>query len=475
MSTVRAKSVETSPLKKTLKKKVLTKETVVPVEKVKKSETKSCARPEVLKKEVMVKTEEVEEKKVVEKSAKKINVKSTLADICGLNLSVAKVKNIISNLCINKETFMSLKEMKEHRVMTGAATTTKSAEEFTFTLSGLSPETLTYLDACTLSINESKGLLYSRKVTRDMSKEDAAKYNEAKRIATASFQDSQKNGHLFQQFEFNLTAFNISYDADFYKGMEDFESGWKSLMDVELYTHCVNVVNKNKVRFNSESKIFITSYVEYIVKQLVINGTKNCIDDKKKIIQLSHALSNPMAEFTMFPFISGSMVYKNYMNKTQGSEDSVESEADAEVETDIDPETIGIDDSSDRKLQFRYYIAELCRNVRMELSAADDVADIESKFNQTSVSRNFKQFCSNMVIELLGMFGSILKVEVQSRQVKTVNYNIIGALVQNTHIIHGLDYAPTVNFIQEKYNIYNTFLTERSLKRDASASSTVVA
>lgn len=444
MSTVKAKSAETMLVKKTLKKKVVDKISIAKVAKVT-NDAKSNKESDV---------------EVVEKIPKKINVKATLADICGLNLSVAKIKNIISSLCINKETFTALKEMKEHRVITSVAGE-NTAEEFTFSLEGLSRETLAYLDMCSASLNENKGLLYSRKVIRDMSKEDAAIYNEAKRVAVATFQAEQKIGHLFQQFEFNLTAFNLKHDPTFYDAMPDYAAGWKNLVDKELYTHCVNLVNKNKVRFNSESKIFITAFVEFIVKQLVMNGTKSCIADKKKIIQLSHALDAPSAEFTMFPFISSTLAYKKYIS--QQVVDASESEADDEPE--VEP-TESDEDVSDRKLQFRYYVAELCRNVRMELSAQDETPDLESKFNQTSVSRRFKQFCSNVIIELLQTFGNILKVEVTSRNVKTVNYAIVGSLLQCSHILHNLDVNPTVTFIQEKYNVYNQFLSDRSLKRE---------
>ena len=85
MSTVRAKATETMPIKKTLKKKVVDKAPVAKVEKVVKvtNDTKPSKESDV---------------EVVEKIPKKINVKATLADICGLNLSVAKIKNIISSL-----------------------------------------------------------------------------------------------------------------------------------------------------------------------------------------------------------------------------------------------------------------------------------------------------------------------------------------------------------------------------------------
>lgn len=479
MSAVRTKSIETTPLKKTLKKKVVDEKITTPVEKIKKTDTKvvlkaDSAKKETVKKETIkketTKTED-EEKKAVEKTPKKINVKPTLGHLCGLNLSVAKVRNIISNLCINNDTFVALKEMKEHRTITTAGTTEpKQAEEFTFALKGLSQETLSYLDICTLSINESKGLLFSRKITRDMNKEQTIKYNEAKRIAVTEFQTEQKSGHLFQKFDFNLTEFNTKYNSAFYEKMEDSEVSWKLLKDHELYEYCVNVVNKNKVRFNSESKIFITSFVEYIIKQLVINGTKNCINDKKKIIQPSHALDNPSADFTMFPFISGSSAYKTYISGGGMTAESEAMESEAENEVESDPEVDHDTDSEvDRKLQFKYYISELCRHVRMDLSEADGTTDIESKFNQTSVSRLFKEFCSDIVIELLQMFGNILKVEVSSRQVKTVNYNIIGALVRNAHIFHSLDVKPTVIFMQEKYNKYNSFLKTRTDKRGAAA------
>ena len=170
-----------------------------------------------------------------------------------------------------------------------------------------------------------------------------------------------------------------------------------------------------------------------------------------------------MPEFTMFPFIASTNAYKKYVK--QQVVDTADSEADDE-EHEVEPAAESEDeDVSDRKLQFRYYVAELCRNVRMELSASDEVPYLESKFNQTSVSRLFKQFCSNVIIELLQTFGNVLKVEVSSRNVKTVNYSIIYSLLLCSHILHNLDATQTIEFIQQKYNLYNQFLTKRSNDR----------
>lgn len=465
MSSTKSKSIETLPIKKTLKKKVANTEPIEPVEKTKKVAA--------VKKDV-IKALDVEDVPKVEKTPKKINVKPTLADTQGLNLSVAKVKNIISNLCINKETFSSLRKMRDHRVFADVVVegvTAKSTTDFTFTLDGLSAETTQYLDSCATGITESRGLLHSRKITKGMTAEETAKYTEAKRVAMASYQKDQRNDHLFKEFEFDLTAFNISYDAAFYSTMENAEAEWKSLKNDALYTFCVNLVNKSKVRFNSESKIFITAFVEYIVKQLVINGTKHCIDDKKKIIQLFHALDKTSPEFTMFPFIASSKTYKKYLSDNAVVDvDDVDAETDVDEEPEVETDEEIVD--TDRKLQFRYYVAELCRNVRMELSAADESETISSKFNQTSVSKSFKSLCSNLIIELLQQFGNVLSVEVQTRSVKTVNYSILNALIQNAHIFHNIDSKATVDFIQEKYNIHSAFLQQRQDKRETTPTKT---
>lgn len=462
MTTIRASPIEAKVPKKSMTKKAAVKSVVEEktVKKVVKAESskKTSSKKAVEKKVVEVETVAVV---AVEKTVRKINVKPTLADTQGLNLSVAKVKNIISNLCINKETSIALKEMKASDldapvVGEEAPVVDRSA----FTLAGLSAETIAYLDECSQSTIEAKGLLHSRKVIKNMSTEASAAYVEAKKIATETFQAEQKAGHLFQEFEFNLTKFNLTYDPKFYSGMDSTDADWKSLEGAALYEHAVNLVNKNKVRFNAESKIFITAFVEYIIKQLVINGTQNCIDDKKKIIQLFHALDKTSAEFTMVPFITSTSTYKRYASSVATADDEADTTEDVEVE-----------DNADRKLQFKYYVAELCRNVRMEMSSSDDAEFLESKYNQTSVSKTFKEFCSDVIIELLQMFGNVLKTEVVTRDVKTVNYAIVNALIQNSHILHNIDYAQTVAFIQAKYNIHSTFLEERSSIRVAPATS----
>ena len=173
------------------------------------SETPTKKQTKKNAKAVKEPVEEVAEEPKKEKAPKKINSKPTLADLQGLNLSVAKVKNIVSNMCINKETFVALKDLKKCREFEDE----EEKGDFKFSLAKVSPETIAYLDKCHETNVLAKKLLHSRTVVKEMKPETLKKYLETKRVAMALHQKSQKDEHLFQQNEFDLVAFNLSWDA----------------------------------------------------------------------------------------------------------------------------------------------------------------------------------------------------------------------------------------------------------------------
>ena len=340
MATVKSKSVEIPSVKKSLKKKQ-SKEEVKPVEKVaevavkkvKKAEKVEAvkesvkkSKKEVVKKEESVKTEKEEK---APKAAKKINNKPTLADTCGLNLSLAKVKNIISAK-INLDTTLASKNIQSLVTKVPAPKDEEggkvTSDYSRVKLSSFSAETLAYLDMCREELLDLGRLDYSRSVTRKMSVKDLLAYNTAKRLASAEFIKNQKVNNLFSNEKFNLTGFNTSYNKDFYAKMEVSPLNIDKLKGEALYEQCMYFINKRKIRFNSESKIFITAFIEFIIKQLVINGTKCCINDKKKIIKLEHAIKDVLPEFTMVSFVMSTPSYKKYVDDKEQEDDDEEEE-----------------------------------------------------------------------------------------------------------------------------------------------------
>ena len=413
------------------------------------------------------------------KKKKSINVKPTLGDVCGLNLSVAKIKNIISNNCINKEAFEALQILKSKRVFPdgegaddtedadgdeGEKPTKKKAQKkpFTFTLADVPASTIAYLEKCYRDVAVSTYTAHNRVVIGGLNEADKKRYAASKTEALAKFETDQRNSRLFRDTEFDLIAFNKQFKSDFYKKMKEEDKDWKSYKDMKLYDYCVTILNKTKTRFNSEAKIYITALVEFIIRQLIINGTRECVNRDKKIIKIEHAIIDNDAEFTLFPFIKSTYVYKTFVKNASKQEGS---------DADVDDTSDDGEGAAAVTVPYKHYIGELCRNVRMELSAEDrDVTDVtESRYNQTSVSKKFKQFCSDAIIELLEILGNAIKVEVSTRNVKTVNYSIIYAVLYTSHIFHNISIDDTISFIQDKYNTYNDFLKKREKRTKADA------
>ncbi len=463
---LKKKPVEKEPVEAPKKTKKVVKEEKAPVEVKKVDEKSKKKETKKVEEKTPKKTSKKEEKEEVvkEKVPKKINNKPTLSDTCGLNLSVAKVKNIVSNLCVNKQTYHATKELKNHRVFENE----DKKGDFTFSLDGLSKSTLDYLEECWAHALVDARIAHARKVVKGLSKDKEKEYTAKKRQAMAEFHDSQKNDNLFGDQEFDLTAFNLAWNPKFYDDMK--VEDWKSYKDVELYEFCSNLVNKNKVRFNPEAKVFITAFVEYIIRQLVVNGTVNTVEDKKKIIKLEHALDTDsegfQERFPLFPFLVNLNVYKKYLTELDRDSDE-EDDEDEHEEDGLDEEESEEVEMNERQLQFKYYVAELCRDVRMELSQHDEEAESidSSLYNQTSVSKDFKQFCSDAIVELLHIFGETLLSEVESRGVKTINYTIVRTLVQVSHKLYNLKSDDTVKFIQQCYNKNKVYLKERKEKR----------
>lgn len=454
--------VKPAEASKTPKKEAPTKEVKDTKEKPKKAPKKEVPVKEekvkkTSKKGVAEKTDEVP----VVKKVKKINIEPTLALLSGLNLSPAKVKTILDTHCINKEASAVEYEMENARVMHECAEEVVSTEplvkkpkEFTFELSDLSEKSLKYLDACYVVKLDEEYDTYTKASIKDFDKKKRAEFDTAKHDALVEFERVQKMTKLFNQDSFDLKAFCLSYDPKFYKNMTHANADWKLLKNEKLYGFCNSLVIK--MRFNGDTRIFITAFVEYIIKQLVINGTTNCIKSGKKIIQPEHALNDIAHEFTLFPFINTSNVYKNYLHaeESAGEDDEEDDEEASNADQDANPKKMP---------QFVYYVGEMCRQVRMDLSESDSDEDdaLKSKFNQTSVSKRFKQFCSDVIIELLKTFGDFLKCEVITRNKKTINYESVTALVHNTHTMLRLDSAETIKFIQEKYNMHNEYTSNR--------------
>lgn len=484
MAIVKQKQAATPVAKKNIRRKSVDKkdseESTEVVDKVKKEKVKKDKAEKsdkVAKVDKKNKDKEVEEvpEKVVKKTPKSINTKPTAADKNGLNIPVSKIKTVIDDYCINRDSSEFLVKLKELRNFS------EDKKSFTFKWEDV-PETLQeYINECHLDGEDRLLANTCKAFLKELSSKDQKeykRYHKLKEEAIKAFEVERTRTNLFKDSKFNIIEFNTGFSSDFATAIENGRISLEKLTDMELYEACSTIIGKNNVRFNVDVKTFITAFIEFIVKQIVVNGINNCIDEKKKIIQLKHALDNIRPEFELFPFVQNTDTYKYYISsggevqELSASDIAEDAVSDGEVEDEDDEESAS-DSKKARKLHFRHFVDELCRSVRMEISNGDETAlnedgtvdPLKSKYNQVNISKKIKQFCSNIIIELSNTFGRVLKVEVLTRGIKTVNYSTVCALVQSSHILYGVDYHKTAEFIQDKYNKYNAAMAINKVER----------
>ena len=307
--------------------------------------------------------------------------------------------------------------------------------------------------------------------------------NNAKSVARDEHDKNIAEVYLVDTSVFNVEQFNSQYMPDFYKDFvlpKSDSNEWKNSIDK---------INKLKNRFSTNSRVFISAFVENIIKQLVSTSLVSCVSDNKKIIQLSHILDASKEgfadRFPLYALIENLTTFKQaqaYVKNPQSAKVSEVADVAevAEPQDDSDPDAskrlkndksndifslVGV--SLEVQYQFRYYVAEICKEIRMDL--ANTEVDSEGKlmdvYKNTSVSKLFKNFCSTLICEFLMRIGKMLLIEVNARGIKTVNDSIINTVIAHYHTVCNVDKTNTITFIQEVTSKYYSYVSDRQQKR----------
>jgi hypothetical protein len=398
--------------------------------------------------ETSVNTVPTEKKAVVKAvSHRKINNKPVLSSSTGINISPAKVKNIISKCVLNKEMYSAIDEIKnaEPKKIVKTVDGVSVTEDVKGTpLTELSEETCLYIERATQVYEKNQRLIYERKFVSDMDSIVRKSYSVKKNVAKTACVDEC----------FNVEKFNVEFDPKFY---DAYNSNVKSNQGKPEWTCALDKITKLKNRFSSNSRVLLAALIECLIKQLVLNGTVSCIDDKKKIIQLSHVLDTTKEGFEeRFPLYSFISNFKSFKKAVQNMNSVSSDEKSSDNCVDFSIEGIPLD----KQYQFRHYVGEICRDVRMGLCSKSDKPD-ESVYNYTSVSKVLKNFCSTVACEFLLKIGTMLKKEIETRQIKTVNDTIINAVISHYHTVCDVDETNTFEFINTSLTKYNTSVKQK--------------
>ncbi len=353
----------------------------------------------------------------------------------GLVLSSSKVKKIVSFHSLNREIHRLVDVLTDARVFSEGET-----KEYSFSLDTLSADDRCAVESFLAEHRHGVKSDLTNEVLRSWPKDKQSKYRELKKKNMLDYQQDRplfSNNVLGSSAAFDIVSFNESFDPSFYAA--------HSAVDVapeggaELYKYIVSILSKNKIRFNAKSKICLTAFVEHVLVQVIENSINNCIESKKKIIQLDHVKN--LSNCPLKSLIEGLDSYKKISQLE--SRDTELEHVIAQLETY----------TTSYAHHFKHYVAGLCKLVETQ--------------HDTNISKHFKLFCSCLAVDVLLKLGEMLRVEILSRGIKTVNCNVVCSTLDVYYTIMGIEPSKMRKYVQLKFNEYNRGLVEKKEKNDS--------
>ena len=282
-----------------------------------------------------------------------------------------------------------------------------------------------------------------------------------------------KNQCAENDTEFNTEEFNKSFDANFYqkfvpefgKDFKDKKSGLlvkKKSTDLNDPVVIIDMISKLKTRFSINTKYILAAFMENVVCQLVNNAIFNCAAEKKKTIQVPFALQKSegyaerMPLYRLFTILNAT---ENFLSKKVDEEAETKEEAEAEPEAEQEPEPADADadgeedEDKPRIMNFKTHVADICRFIKNK-KALEFPEEVEF-YQSINVGTGFKQYCSDIVVELLNTMAKMLASSVHERSIKTINEAFVYSCISNFYIIAKSDaeYPSVEKSIEEKIEL----------------------
>jgi|NOAtaT_5_FD_contig_121_389237_length_2187_multi_4_in_0_out_0_1 hypothetical protein len=235
-------------------------------------------------------------------------------------------------------------------------------------------------------------------------------------------------------------------------------------------------VSKERVRFNDPAAVAISTFMQVAVGQFAEHTINQTIASGKKIMQPDHCVSPGLEKCSLFPLINNLPHYltvverqarrheyelaregeknkgiqlarrkarnekKNFVRPkfTYPSFQDVEvnngfavlreeEDKDNNIKKyyqwyDIDVER---DESDQHDVNFQFYVGKVCRRVLDDRIAAGDTSATDIR-----VSNNLKKFLSDLIIDFITRITPLAMLLMESKNIKTINENIILTVVQ---------------------------------------------
>ena len=481
------KTVAKSPVKKVAAKS--------PVKKVAKKSPKASPVKKVAKKSPKASPRKVSKKsdkkttkgkgKVLSKKVKSKrihNTKPATMDTSGIGIGPARVKAVLMNVSLNPREFAIRRALLEAENKPHKPKPTEENPNPELPPQGpqvpvdeLDPEVLQVVHEAEAAHEASLLADYERaQVTVMDEKTTRVEYNKKRRAAQL---EAEEKGVAFVLYDFNL-----SYNKDFYAGYAAYKDENDSYVAGKLFkdkegkqyekynqwTRAMALVNKLCIRLSGNTRNIIACFLDRIVEQYAHNGIHNCLLVERNIVRLQHTLcqSDGFNErVPLSPFVG---TLKNYTVAIDWIESCrTKKEENKSLKADgKDVETVESQyPSSGYEYDFSGYVGEICRSVKMQLASKISNETEKALYLKTSVSSEFKQFCSCIIYETILRIGASLRLAVKRSGVKTISDSMVQYVLEQIHSICGMDYTKTEQIMTERLMRFGEWRGERKEER----------
>jgi hypothetical protein len=390
------------------------------------------------------------------KSKRPHNTKPTTLDVNGIGIGPARVRSVLTDKSLNPREHivrMAIAQAENKPVMPKP---TKEEPNPVLPDQGRQVNIDDMHPKCLAVIREAEAVHeaairegYERTVLSSMTAKIRAKYLVTRKAAHCALNEA--NAGLdggAESTDFDLKAFNEEYKADFYGGYKAYCVENDSYVVGTKYNQwgrASALVNKLTIRLSGNTRYILATLLDRMVMQYAYNGITNCLLEKRHIVMLRHALSMTKGFNQRVPLDCFVKTFKNYeialdwiqeCAKVKEEVKALRAEKKfAEFEYPPYPDM-------NYDAIFDGYVGEICRSVKMRLSGCQKTTEEKDRYMNTSVSAEFKRFCSYIIYEAILRIGAILRTTIARDKVKTVSDSMVYFALEQCHNVCGLDFGP---------------------------------
>ena len=407
------------------------------------------------------------------------NVKPTNLDDTGIGIGPARVKAVLINVSLNPDEFAARnailaaenkpkmpKPVKDANGKLQPVEMPPQGEQVP--IDKLDAETVKKIkeaeDAHELSLRTS----YERTVLDSYKKLNRMEAYTDKRKA-------YKTEHVF-----DVMAFNKSFDKHFYQGLANYKTEHDSYIigkefvvkngkhrePYNEWTKAAALVNKLTYRLSGNTRNIIACFIDRLVEQLAANALHNSILEKRRILQLQHAIYTTPGYSERMPLASFVETLHNYKTIIQWLNECLEIKDQNKIRKSLEEEPLvkPVYPIAEYMYDFSGYVGEVCRSVRMACAEASPPAEKE-RYLSANVSAELKRFCSDLINETILRIGNSLKLTVDRENVKTISDSMVYYTLEQLHMLTGCNYATTHSVMSKHMDKFNKWKSDRKLER----------